>query len=746
MSTFEFEAELAAEREYVASLYEKLDEERRKAEQELERNLRERTATSPQARWQQQASVDHLTTRIHALKVADSGLCFGRIDETDGETTYIGRIGLFDEENDYEPLVIDWRAPASRPFYCATVAKPEGLVRRRHFRSRGHEVVDFHDDVLDLNAAEGGGDADSALLAALNAPREGRMRDIVATIQAEQDEIIRLGHGGVVVIQGGPGTGKTAVALHRVAHLLYNHRDRLARRGVLVVGPNEGFLDYVGNVLPSLGETSVVFATTGMLMPGVVATREDGPDAKRVKGSLAMVDVVKAAVADRQELPDEPIPIELDHVDDLKVDAKLAERARQYTRDAGLLHNDAREVFHQHLVEGLVTRAVNQIGKGWLDKRDTVLRAELAADTTAALKGSDDVVRAVNRLWPFLTPQRLLADLFSDRARLAAAAPNLSEADRESLYREVGDAWTVSDAPLLDEAVEFLGVDHSAEKRAAREREEHVKYTKGVLQVLETDDEMDDETLRASDVVDAETLADRNEERDGRDIATRASADREWTYGHVVVDEAQELSEMDWRILMRRCPTKSMTIVGDLSQRQSAAGARTWGAMLDQYVPQRWMYRELTINYRTPSEIMEVASRVLAELDATLAMPESIRSNGIRPQARETNAAAVAETVAEAVRTSPEEGAAVVIVPEGMTLDLAEFGVDAPVLTPQASKGLEFDLVVVVEPHRILADPLHGAAELYVALTRATQRLVVVHSEPLPAVLDGLESAVAETR
>ena len=276
---------MQAEREQIAFLYARLDAERAVAGGKLDGVLLDSTAETTEALWERDVAATTLSRRIGLFRIADNGLCFGRLDHADGETTYIGRIGLFDEDDDYEPLLIDWRAPIARPFYVATAANPEGLTRRRHFRTRGRRVLGFHDDVLERGVA----DSDEALLAALNAPRSDTMGDIVATIQAEQDEIIRLGRTGVVVIDGGPGTGKTVVALHRVAYLLYTHRERMSRRGVLIIGPNTGFLRYIGGVLPSLGETDVVFATPGELLPGV-STRVADPD-REVKGSLAMVDL-----------------------------------------------------------------------------------------------------------------------------------------------------------------------------------------------------------------------------------------------------------------------------------------------------------------------------------------------------------------------------------------------------------------------------------------------------------------------
>jgi DNA helicase IV len=723
LSKGSYDAELLAEREHIAGLYARLDEERSTATGKLDGVLLDSSAETTEALWERDVAATTLSQRIGLLRVADNGLCFGRLDHDTDETTYIGRIGLFDEDDDYEPLLVDWRAPIARPFYVATAANPEGLTRRRHFRTRGRRILAFHDDVLEHGVA----DSDEVLLSALNAPRSDTMGDIVATIQAEQDEIIRLGRTGVVVIDGGPGTGKTVVALHRVAYLLYTHRERMSRRGVLIIGPNTGFLRYIGGVLPSLGETDVVFATPGELLPDVKSRVAD--PMRAVKGSLAMVDVIRAAVEDRQELPVTPIEIELDDVT-VEIDDIVAGKARERARGRGLLHNRAQEVFHEGLVLALAEQAVDRIGEGWLNARETPdLARDLAADVRRELIMSDPLAAAVEQLWPRLSPQRLLAELYTSLDRLAAAgAP-------AELLRERGNAWTVSDVPLLDEAAELLGTFESADE-AEQTRREQEAYARGVLDILDTEEDPDGELLRAVDLIDPTQLAERQEERDHRSLAERAAADREWTYGHVVVDEAQELSEMDWRALMRRCPSRSMTIVGDLAQRESPAGARSWATMLDEYVPNRWTYRQLTINYRMPAEIMDVAASVLSTMDPTLQPPKSVRSSGVRPWSRrateETLAAAVTEMVAR-MEAEIGDGTVAVIAPDGSTLN-----VDALLLPPRATKGLEFDAVIVVEPARIMAGPA-GAAELYVALTRPTQRLGVVHTDPLPACLTLLD-------
>jgi DNA helicase IV len=717
-----YEEELASEREYVAGLYTRLDAERARVKGEYQAALGGKGLGA----MERDVGVRALGRESKRLEVVDNGLCFGRMDAISGERSHIGRIGLFDEEDDYRPVLLDWRAPAARAFYTATGANPEDKRRRRQFHTRGRQVLGFTDEVLGRPAE--GDQGDAALLAAINAPRGAGMRDIVATIQAEQDEIIRLDHPGVLVIEGGPGTGKTVVALHRVAYLLYTQRERMERHGALVVGPNPAFLTHIGRVLPSLGETDVVFTTTGGFVPGLHVTAEDAAETARLKGSLKILDVLAAAVADRQKLPEEPLPIELRDVT-VRIDAGTAEWARQEARDSGQPHNEARAVFTEIVTYVLTERAMGRIGRGWLSRDDKEEWESLRRDLLAELAADEKFTAALDELWPILTPETLLAQLYASPERLKAAGAD------ETLLRADGAAWTVSDVPLLDELVDLLGRDKTAEKAAeraaARERRAEAEYAEGVFQTMKLDrEEMDEDVmLSAENLLYAEDLAGRFVEADTRSLVERASADRDWTYRHVVVDEAQELSEMDWRVLMRRCPGRSFTVVGDLAQRRSEAGARAWDDVLAPYVPGRWVYRSLTVNYRTPAEIMAVAAAVLAEFAPGVRPPESVRACGVRPWSRRVTDDELPAAIEEFVRDEAgREGTSVVIGPPGV-----------PGTVPASeTKGLEFDAVLVVEPARILAGGPRGAAELYVALTRATQRLGVLHRDPLPRALTGL--------
>jgi DNA helicase IV len=498
----------------------------------------------------------------------------------------------------------------------------------------------------------------------------------------------------------------------------------MERHGVLVVGPNPAFLNHIGRVLPSLGESDVVFMTTGDLVPGLRVTAEDTPAAARLKGSLKVLDVLAAAVADRQRLPEHPLPTELADVT-VRIDTETAAWAREEARASGLPHNEARAVFSEIVTYVLTERAIARIGRGWLTREDREGWEQLRADLLAELAEDEKFIAALDELWPILTPETLLASLYTSPERLRAAGGD------QALSRPDGAAWTVSDVPLLDELIDLLGGAKAADSSAERERKAEAEYAAGVLDSLvDRKDSMDDDDhLFATDLLYAEDLADRFVERDTRELAERAAADRDWTYRHVVVDEAQELSEMDWRVLMRRCPGRSFTVVGDLTQRRSTAGATSWDTMLEPYVPGRYIYRSLSVNYRTPAEIMTVAAALLAEFAPGVQPPESVRACGVHPWSRRVTEDELPAAIEEFVRDeAARAGTSVVIGPPGVPGAVAV----------SETKGLEFDAVLVVEPARILAGGPRGAAELYVALTRATQRLGVLHQGPLPQALTGL--------
>ncbi|MEU8085287.1 ATP-binding domain-containing protein [Micromonospora sp. NPDC049101] len=734
-------------------LYDRLDGLREQAAQRLTAELRN-TGGTLQDRSQRDSSVAMYADQVEQFSAVENGLCFGRLDGDDDSRHYIGRIGIFDSSGDYDPLLMDWRAPAARAFYLATAANPQGVRRRRHLRTRQRKLTGLNDEVLDIDTASPGGHeeltGEASLLAALNAGRTGRMRDIVETIQAEQDEIIRAELPGVMVVQGGPGTGKTAVALHRAAYLLYTHRRELSSRGVLLVGPNATFLRYISQVLPTLAETGVLLRTQGDLFPGVSAQRTEPAETAALKGRAVLAEVLALAVRDRQWVPDEPLEIEVER-ETLTLDPEIVRAARDRVRRVGRPHNLARTLFDTEVVHALADQVAERIGADPLGG-DNLLDEADRAEIRRELREETEIQAALDRLWPVLTPQRLLADLYADPDRIAAAAPMLTDEERALLRREPG-GWTPADVPLLDEAAELLGED----ERAAAARRDRIRmmereYAEGVLEIargsrsIDVEDEAEGgEILGVTDLIDADRLLERQEEADRLTTAQRAAADRSWAFGHVIVDEAQELSPMAWRLLMRRCPSRSMTIVGDVAQTGALSGTPSWADALAPYVAQRWRLTELTVSYRTPAEIMTVAADVLAQIDPALRPPRSVRESGVPPWDRTVpDERLAAELVAEATREAAAltEGRLGVLVPAGRVGELGaavtgalpeaavgehpELESRVVVLTVAQAKGLEFDSVLVVDPDRMVAESPRGRSDLYVALTRATQRLGVL--------------------
>ena len=756
---------IGQEQAYLDMLYRLLDEARERTERALARTHGGGAAGGTfQARVEREVTAAEQARRLAQLNAVEHGLCFGRTD-ADPETPknprtsenpktpetaehrgtlYIGRIGLRDDE--HEPRLIDWRAPAAHPFYAATPKDPAGLIRRRHIYTRNRSVTGVDDEVFDLDRLSEPDrqslSGEAMLIASITAGRTGRMSDVVATIQAEQDRVIRATLQGVLVVQGGPGTGKTVAALHRAAYLLYTHRRTLERRGVLVIGPNATFLRYISQVLPSLGETDVVLSSIAELFGGVKAGPDDNPEAAVVKGDPTMVSVLRRAVRNLQQVPPGDLEVTADGVA-MSVPRETVLRARDRARGLRKPHNVARKLFVTEMLGALAAAEAQALGRQ-LDPEDLPY-------TRARLWDEPPVRAALDALWPFLTPQRLVAGLLATEGALRRAAPGLSAAERSAVLRPGNpDAWTVADVPLLDEAAQLLGTDDTAEKvrrRAAeRERRAEEKYAREVLEIS---------GLAGQGFVDAATLADWNRDT-GQQLTTaeRAWADPSWAYGHVIVDEAQELSAMAWRMVMRRIPTRLLTVVGDVAQRGSAAGARSWAEMLDLYVRGRWREELLTVNYRTPAEIMAVAADVLADVAPGERPPESVRDEGASPRAVRGVARAaevVAEELAEMGAENGQGGRLAVIAPGARIADLTRAipaavpgdrteVLDSPValLTVGQSKGLEFDRVVLVDPAGILGQSPAGGHDLYVAITRATHRLTVVYDGELPASLHRL--------
>ncbi len=672
---------------------------------------------TPQSITERDVSVRTSLARLGQLEIGDEPLIFGRIDTNGGaEAFHIGRLAVSDD--DQEPLVVDWRAPVAEPFYRATGRHPMGLARRRHFLTRGREVTDLEDELFggDGPAAGLGVGGSSVLLRALDRSRTGRMRDIVATVQREQDEVIRAPLAGVLVVQGGPGTGKTAVALHRAAYLLYTHRFPLERQGVLVVGPNHLFLRYIEHVLPSLGESGVELSTIGGLVHGVADVTEEAVAAARVKGEARMARVLAKAVADRQRplRGDVRVPYG-SYLLRFSV-ADSAEVVGQAKRRGGS-HNARRKVVEQGLARVLGAkldaaqdraRSAGLLPDGDGDRADPPRRdlAELARE----LRRLPPLSEALDRMWPVLSPEELLHDLFGAAPLVELAASRwLGPEQRALLVRGrspsvAGVRWTDADLPLLDEARALLGAATRPRQAGAQD---------------------DQPELR--------------------------------TFGHIVVDEAQDLSPMQLRMLSRRSLSGSMTIVGDIAQATGPFAPRRWEDQLA-HLPNRRGARQvdLSVNYRTPAEIMELAGRVLALAAPWLTVPESVRTGDAEPLRvpvgpEERWDEVVARAVAAEAK-AVEPGTVAVVVPSSLgsatSGALAAGGVDhqvasvrsdlavgVTVLPVEAVKGLEFDAVVVIEPARLVGESAQGLRSLFVALTRPTQRLALVHSEPLPEPL-----------
>ena len=798
---------IAEEQQHISLLYRRLDELRTERIALRDRYIRHSDNT-PGGRVERDVAFASHAAAVQALNAAEDRLCFGRLDPADGESMHIGRMGIFEDSGEHRQLLMDWRAPSARPFYVATAANPLGLRRRRYIRTRRRVVESVNDEYLDLSdpemaaaaaSAPVGPAGEAALLAAVQAPRTGRMADIVATIQAEQDRIIRADQAGIMVVQGGPGTGKTAVALHRAAYLLYNHRAQLEQRGVLIIGPNPTFLGYISQVLPSLGENAVVLSTIADLFPAVQARGSDEPRVARIKGRTAMTTVLANAVLHRQALPAQTVRVRFDGAPDgaVRLDRALLSAARDRAWASRRPHNKARPVFVKRVIDGLVSQVAERLGRG-PDGESLATRDDLDS-IRQDLVEHEGLRDALRDIWPLLTAQRLLGDLYASPGRLAFAAESLSAADRSLLGRpDRPRDWTPADVPLLDEAAEILGpVDIATRGRAAADLE----YATEVVDMMgggEFADDSDPDEVGLVSMVSAANLAELHAEAvDWTSTAERAAADREWTYGHVIVDEAQELSAMAWRMVMRRCPMRSMTLVGDLAQTSDPAGASSWTRVLRPYARQGFRVEELTVNYRTPAEIMTVAEPVLAAIDPALSAPSSVRDAGIAPSHRRADPAGLPEEVARAVLDDEDldsSGTLAVIVSRGrraaveaavlrsqrppgtngsaaaeapglFEMHTEAAGIDGPptagpttdgtsidgtdlrrhvvVLTVSEAKGLEFDSVVVADPGGIISESERGLSDLYVALTRSTQRLAVVHTGELPVVLRRLQDAAA---
>ena len=687
--------ELVAEQAHLDRAFARLDSAREEAVM-LQNMVEVGQGGTNQARYEREVINEQIAMRLKDLDIGERSLCFGRIDQTEeaGAGSYhIGRVAVASE--DHDPLIVDWRAPIAEGFYRATGRDPQGLVRRRHFISRGRELLGLEDEFFgdaagSRHATVAGRElrGQGALVAALETSRTGRLSDIVGTIQAEQDEIIRAPLPGVLIVQGGPGTGKTVVALHRAAYLLYTHRFPLDGQGLLVVGPNRLFLGYIEQVLPSLGEAGVELSVLPDLVPGIRTQGRDDPETGRIKGDLKMVKVVRRAVRDRQR------PLRSDLIVGygaryLRLRAQESDKIVNEARRRFRSHNAGRKYVVNAVFEALA--ASHPDGASVSDVRD-----ELGTHY--------DVKAAINWMWPVLSPAMLVHDLYGSKGLIASAGISLTADERAALYRpwnEDHDArqvlWTVDDVPVLDEAFEHLGP--------------------------------------------------RPKKHDLDEIRT---------YGHIVVDEAQDLSPMQLRMLTRRSLNGSMTVVGDIAQSTGAWAHDHWDEILE-HLPDRRepRHRELSVGYRIPGPTMDLAAKVLKVAAPQLEPPTAVRSDGDLPEIRHVQPTAslfptaikqatqeLADldhgNVAVVCATSAYDDVVAAFDAAGVEIGRARrdgFTRSITVVPVNLVKGLEVDATIVLEPSQILREEQQGARSLYVAVTRSTKRLTLLHTEPLPEFL-----------
>ncbi|GAA3544436.1 RNA polymerase recycling motor ATPase HelR [Nocardioides daeguensis] len=641
--------------------------------------------------------VHRLGARLEALRRYRLDLCLGRMVLADGETVYVGRFGLTDPDG--RRLLVDWRSPAAEPFFGATHAHPMGLASRRRYRWTNGRVTDYWDEVFGHDVVDGATlDAQSAFVASLGSRRSAQMRDVLATIQADQDAIIRAGSRGALVVDGGPGTGKTVVALHRAAYLLYaDPRLGDGRGGVLFVGPHEPYLAYVADVLPSLGEEGVRTCTVrDLVAEGRAAREESDPVVARLKADARMVDAVEPAVRVYEEAPTEGMVVETDWSD---VWLSAGDWAEAFgAPDPGTPHNEARDQVWEALVDILV------------DKHEAIEATE--EQLRRSLRRNGDLVDAVTRAWPLLEAADLVGDLWEVPAYLRHCAPWLDPEEVRALRRTGPQAWTTADLPLLDAARARLGDPEAARTRrrqeaaAAREKEEMDRVVDHLVSADDSD-MMVMSMLRGADLRGA-LAADEQE---------AAASDRyAGPFAHVVVDEAQELTDAEWQMLLRRCPSRSFTVVGDRAQARHGF-AETWAERLERIGLHDVDLASLTLNYRTPAEVMEAAAPVIRAALPDANVPTSVRSTGIPVE--HADRADLARILAD-WEAAHAEGVACVV---GDPTFEATSRVRS--LSPEHVKGLEFDLVVLVAPDRF-GDGIEGAVDRYVAMTRATERLVVL--------------------
>jgi hypothetical protein len=693
-----FAALAASLEQTIADLSGRLDAERKApggiGQQALDRDL----------------EIHRLTARLRALRRFGLDLCLGRmVSADDPEPVYVGRLGLTDSAG--RRLLVDWRSPAAEPFFGATHAHPMGLASRRRYRWSGGRISDYWDEVFTPGGLAGHAalDDQSAFIASLGSSRSPRMRDVLATIQADQDAIIRAGSAGALVVDGGPGTGKTVVALHRAAYLLYSDpRLRSAgghsTGGVLIVGPHQPYLDYVADVLPSLGEEGVQLCTLrDLVAEGATAAIETDPEVARLKSSADLVTAIEAAVRFYEEPPATPLTVETDWAD-VRLSADDWAEAFE-AAEPGTAHNEAREQVFGALLTILV------------DRHDDVPEEQLRR----SLLRNRELLTAFNRAWPLIDAADLVADLWSVPAYLRTCAPWLSREDVQALQRKDAQAWTVSDLPLLDAARQRLG-DPQAARRSRRRQAEIAAQRQTMSRVIDDLIAADDSelllmtTLRHQDLRDA--LID-------QDALPKAGPDLlAGPFAHVIVDEAQELTDAEWQMLLLRCPSRSFTVVGDRAQARHGF-AESWQERLQRIGFDQIDLASLSINYRTPEEVMAEAEPVIRAVLPDANVPTSIRSTGV-PVAH----GSVSElgSILGSWLAAHGDGIACVISASAIDGGLLAGSSRVRSLTPELSKGLEFDLVVLIETQGSATPDIEATVDRYVAMTRATQQLVLLTS------------------
>jgi hypothetical protein len=679
----------------IAELTDRLDETRKaeggEGQQALDRDL----------------EIHRLTARLRTLRRFGMDLCLGHMVSAEtNETLYVGRLGLTD--SDGRRLLIDWRSPAAEPFFGATHANPMGLTSRRRYRWTRGRISDYWDEIFTDEGLEGHAaslDDQSAFIASLGSNRSPRMRDVLGTIQADQDAIIRASSRGALVVDGGPGTGKTVVALHRTAYLLYSD-PRLGhhRGGVLFIGPHQPYLAYVADVLPSLGEEGVQTCTLRDLLPeGASAPAEADPEVARLKATADLVKAIEPAVKLYEEPPTKPMTVET-HWSDVWLSA--ADWSEAFgSADPSTPHNEARDQVWEELLTIL------------LDKHEEAYEDEDLSPgmVRKSLEQNEDLVDAFGKAWPLIEPTDLVGDLWSVPAYLRMCAPWLTADEVKKLQRkDAPHAWTVSDLPLLDAARQRLG-DPEASRRKRRQKAAAAAERERMADVIDNIIQADDDNegwvpmLRGKDI--QESLVDLG------DLPTVDPDLLAGPFAHIVVDEAQELTDAEWQMLLLRCPSRSFTIVGDRAQARHGF-TESWQERLERAGLDRVELASLSINYRTPEEVMAEAEPVIRAALPDANVPISIRSSGV-PVVH--GSAADLDSILGKWLAEHPEGIGCVISADAT----ARTPERVRALTPELSKGLEFDLVVLIDPESF-GDGIEGAVDRYVAMTRATQQLVIL--------------------